>query len=127
MMFYVADTHALIKYLTGILPKKTQITFKECERGIHTIFIPTIVLAESFYLIKRGKIKLDFEEMISKIQSSENFVIIPFDIRILRLFSGIKEFEIHDKIIVATAKYLNANLITQDKKIVKSKDVETIW
>ena len=33
----------------------------------------------------------------------------------------------HDRIIVATAKLLNATLITKDEKIKNSKIVKTIW
>lgn len=33
----------------------------------------------------------------------------------------------HDKIIIATAKILNAKLITKDEKIIESGYVETIW
>ena len=126
-MFYVADTHALVKYLTSILPKKIETIFQECERGIHIIFVPTIVLAESFYLIKKKKIALNFAQMITKIENSENFSIIPFNLAIIKLFSDIEEFEIHDQIIVATAKFLDAALITKDKEITDSKIVRTIW
>lgn len=33
----------------------------------------------------------------------------------------------HDRILVATAKLLNAALITKDEEIIKSKVVRTIW
>jgi predicted nuclease of predicted toxin-antitoxin system len=35
--------------------------------------------------------------------------------------------ELHDKIIVSTAKFLNATLITKDKEIRDSNIVKTIW
>jgi len=41
---------------------------------------------------------------------------------------SIKEIvEPHDRIVVATAKLLNAKLITKDDKIRISRIVETIW
>jgi predicted nuclease of predicted toxin-antitoxin system len=36
-------------------------------------------------------------------------------------------YELHDKIIVATAKLLDAKVITKDVDIQNSKLVETIW
>ncbi len=126
-MLYVADTHALVKYLAGILPNRPKIIFEESEKGLHTIYIPTIVLAESFYLISKKKIALNFENMITKIENSKNFSIVNFNLDIVKLFPIIKDREIHDQIIVATAKFLNAKLITKDKEITESKDVETIW
>ena len=41
--------------------------------------------------------------------------------------SKIKLKEPHDRIIVATAKLLNARLITKDKLIKKSGYVKTVW
>ena len=123
-MLYVADTHILVKYLAGVLPSRFQPVFRESEKGIHIIFIPTIVLAEIIYLIKRKKISLDFEQTISKIEESKNFIIVPFNIDIIKLFSNIKEYEIHDAIIIATTNYLNGILITQDKEIINSKEVK---
>lgn len=126
-MLYVADTHALVKYLVGILPNRPKIIFEESEKGLHTIYIPTIVLAESFYLIRKKKIALNFDGMIAKIENSKNFSIVNFNLDIVKLFPTIKEMEIHDQIIVATAKHLNVKLISQDKEIIASKEVETVW
>ena len=39
----------------------------------------------------------------------------------------IKFGELHDRIIISTAKMLNAILITKDEKIIKSGIVKTIW
>ncbi len=125
-MLYVADTHILIKYLSKILPRRLETIFNECEIGKHTIFVPTIVLAESYYLIKKNKVSINLQEVITKIEGSENFRIVPFNLDILKLFFDAKEFELHDLIIVATSKYLNAKLITQDKDIIRSKNVEVI-
>jgi PIN domain nuclease of toxin-antitoxin system len=40
---------------------------------------------------------------------------------------SLKLKEIHDRIIVASAKILNTKLITKDKEIKKSRIVETVW
>jgi PIN domain nuclease of toxin-antitoxin system len=40
---------------------------------------------------------------------------------------NVKLADPHERIIVATAKLLNARLITKDEKIRNSKIVETIW
>ena len=45
----------------------------------------------------------------------------------LREFIQMKNLDLHDQIIVATAKFLNAILITKDKKIRDSNIVETVW
>lgn len=126
-MIFVADTHALVKYLLGILPKKADDVFRSSEKGETAIFIPTIVLAECYYLIQDKTIELDFEELIRRIETSDNFSVAPFTFEILKLFPAIGIKEIHDKIIVATAKHLNAAVITRDEAIKKSGLLEVVW
>ena len=58
-MLYVTDAHALFgTYLIHSLKESTKC--KSAERGESTIFVPTIVLAECFYLVEKGKIDLNF-------------------------------------------------------------------
>lgn len=57
--------------------------------------------------------KLDFKDLFNRIRMSENYVIIPLDYKILLHMSETEEVaELHDKIIVATAKLLGTPLIT---------------
>lgn len=126
-MFYVVDAHPLIWYLSGKLPQNVDDIFKASENGDYVIFVPTIVLAECYYLSKKGKIEMNFENILRLIERSSNFLVTPFNMDIIKLFSNINIEEIHDKIIVSTAKLLNAVLITKDRKIRDSKIVETVW
>lgn len=84
-MFYVADTHAFIWYILGKLPENIDKIFQSAEKGEVVIFIPTIVLAECKYLVKNRKIKLNFSELLRKIETSRNFVPVPFDFAVLKL------------------------------------------
>ncbi|MFZ3066453.1 MAG: PIN domain-containing protein [Nitrospirota bacterium] len=127
-MRYVADTHALIFHTINKLPKKSDEIFRSCEEGKGIIiYIPTIVLAESYYLVKHGKVKLDFDKLLNKLENSYNYSIISFNIDILKLFMKTKANEIHDRIIVATTKYLDAILITKDGEIRNSEEVKVVW
>ena len=127
MMFYVVDTHPLIWYLAEKLPKGVDDIFKSSERGDFVIFIPTIVLAECYYLSDDNRIQLNFEDILIKIEKSSNFLITPFNLDIIKMLPKINIKELHDKIIVSTAKLLNATLITKDRKIRDSRIVETVW
>jgi len=127
MMFYVVDTHPLIWYLAEKLPKNVDEIFKASENGDCVIFVPTIVLAECYYLIEDKRIQLNFNDVLAKIEESSNFLIVPFNLDIIKMFSKINIKELHDKIIVSTARFLNATLITKDRKIRDSKIVETVW
>ena len=106
---------------------RVDVIFKSAETGNSTIFVPTIVLAECLYLVENGKIELDFEDLLMRIEMSKNFVVTSFNYQLLKLLPEIKLNEIHDRIIVATAKILKGKLITKDFEITKSGIVETVW
>ena len=124
---YVSDTHAWIYYLLNRLPEKVDSIFTTVEKHDETMFVPTIVLNECIHIIESGKISLDYEELFAKFDTSDNFVVVPLDLEVTRLVPKIRLSELHDRIIVATAKILNAVLVTKDKKIAESGLVKTVW
>ncbi|MGB9759459.1 MAG: type II toxin-antitoxin system VapC family toxin [Thermoproteota archaeon] len=126
-MLYVADTHAFVWYIIGMLPERINSIFKSAERGESIIYIPTIVLAECLYLVENKKIDVNFRELLSKLEMSANFVPVSLNFQVIKLLPEIKLEELHDRIIVATTKILGAKLITKDEEIRGSKIVETIW
>ena len=126
-MFYVTDTHPFIWYLAGRLPAKVDRIFESAEKGESIIFVPTVVLAECLHLAENKKIDLNFNELLRKIEICSNFIPISFNFQVVRLLSEINLNELHDRIIVATTKLLNAKLITKDKEIRESGIVETVW
>jgi len=66
--------------------------------------------------------------LFRKINDSGNFVIIALDYPILQKMIALKEIpELHDKIIVSTAKYLNLPIITKDKSLRDFTSIKTIW
>lgn len=129
LMDYVTDTHSLVWYFTedSRLSKKALEAFERTkEEGL--IVVPSVVLAEIMFIAKKGKITLTFEESLNKIEEYENFDITPLDADLLRVANSIEaDLEMHDKLIVATALYFNATLITKDKLIRDSGMCSTTW
>ncbi len=69
-----------------------------------------------------------FTNSPKKIIDSENYIVIPLDIPILQKLVELKDVpELHDKIIVSTANYLNSPLITKDKFLRELPYLKTIW
>ena len=126
-MFYVADTHAWVFYLLNKLPEKTNDAFKSVEKGESIMFVPTIALAECIHLIEGKKIALNLKELFVKFETGGNFMPVSLNFEIIKEISKVKLEELHDRIIVATARLLDAKLITKDSDIVNSKLVETVW
>ena len=129
-MNFVADTHALIWWFTDSprISSKASEIFEECEKGENIIFIPTIVIAESLSIFEKKRISFNFKNLFKKIDTSENFILIALDYPILKKMVDLKEIpELHDKIIVSTAKYLDLPIITKDKILQKLSSIKTIW
>ena len=80
------------------------------------------------FIAKKGKIVLNFEEILKTIEEYDNIEVAPLDIDILKVANKIeKELEMHDRLIVATALYYNAPLITKDRLITQSQLCPTLW
>ena len=129
-MNYVTDTHALLWWFTDsprISPKASEI-FEKSEEGENVIFIPSIVIAELLSIFDKKRVSFDFKNLFQKIHTSENFVLIALDYPILQKMVALKEVpELHDKIIVSTARYLKLPIITKDKTLQKLPTVKTVW
>jgi PIN domain nuclease of toxin-antitoxin system len=129
-MNFVTDTHALLWWFTSSskIGLKAIDIFEKCESGQNIIFIPSIVLAEALSIFEKKRTPFDFRKLLKRIEDSENFVIIPLDYPILKKMIDLKDIpELHDKIIVSTAKYLNVPVITKDKTIQNHPDIKFIW
>ena len=129
-MNFVADTHSLLWWFTDSprLSSKAAEIFEKCEKGENIIFIPSIVIAETLSIFDKKRITFNFKNLLKKIHTSENFVLIALDYPILQKMLALKEVpELHDKIIVSTAKYLKVPIITKDKTLQNVPFVKTIW
>jgi len=128
-MDVVTDTHSIVWYFTNdpILSKRALDALeKTAKEGL--IIIPAVVLAEMMFIAKKGKIVLNFEEILKIIEEYDNIEVAPLDIDILRVANKIeKELEMHDRLIVATALNHNTPLITKDRLITQSHLCPTLW
>ncbi len=129
-MNFVADTHALLWWFTDStrISSKAAGIFEKSERGEGIIFIPSIVIAEALSIFDKKRIDFDFGKLFKMINDSEHFFIISLDLPILEEMIALKEIpELHDKIIVSTAKHLNIPIITKDSILQASQSIETVW
>ena len=72
---YVTDTHSLIWYLIDSpkLSYNANQVFQKIEGGKAQLIIPAIVIAEIIYLVQKGKIHADLDNLLQKIMDSDNF------------------------------------------------------
>lgn len=127
---YVADTHALLWYLTDspLLGKNASAAFDEADAGNAFIHVPSIVLAELYFLNVKLNAPIDFTGEYKKLETGGQFVLTSFEPQDVLDFdadSAVKEM--HDRIIVGAARRLNAACLTKDSSITNSGLVKIIW
>jgi predicted nucleic acid-binding protein len=124
----VTDTQALIKFMMGqrVFNERCHQAFLSADRGDTVIIIPAIVLMEILYLFERNRIKIDLIQTEELLQS-KNYQCEPLGLEILKTASEIDDIpELHDRMIAATARYLDIPLITNDPVIRKSGFVKIL-
>ncbi len=129
-MDFVTDTHALLWWFVDspkISPKASAI-FEECGNGENVIFVPSIVIAEALSIFDKRRVSFNFRRLLKKVHESDNFTLVALDFPVLQKMTTLKNIpELHDKIIVATAKHLNLPIITKDETLQNIKNIKTIW
>jgi PIN domain nuclease of toxin-antitoxin system len=128
-MLYILDTHVLIWYFIGSsrLSKKLREKIDIIRNEGGRLLVPTIVLAEALDIAEKGRVEFNFTEMYRLIEEESEFEIVGFDSEIFDETTRIKGVnEIHDRIIVATAKFYEGGVLTKDRIISESGEVETI-
>lgn len=130
----VVDTTAVISYFSHVFEKGSQIE-KEGISIINDAFtsddkiimiIPSIVFVEIFdkWFLERNEEFRDkfMAEVFLPIQNSNNIEIREIDDEVIEEFIKLYDKDIaleqHDKIVLASAIVLKADLITSDKKLI---------
>ncbi|MER3433299.1 MAG: twitching motility protein PilT [Leptolyngbya sp. ERB_1_1] len=119
MEIFVIDTHALAWFFAedARLSPVVDNILTLAETSTTQILIPTLVLAE-----------LTMPVILEAIQQSRSFIIADFGFPVFQAFLELpSDWDLHDRIIAATAKCYSAKLITRDEVLRNSPDLETIW
>ena len=128
-ILYVLDTHVLIWYFIGSRRLRGELKelIDETRRQGGRLLVPTIVLAEALDVAEKGRVGFDFAEMYRLIREEPEFEVIGFSPEIFDEAMGVEGIqEIHDRIIVATARFYRAGLLTKHRIIRESGEVEVL-
>ena len=97
------------------------------DRREHTIFVSIVSLVEILYLSEKKRIPIDLDQTIDAILARPNYEIVELDVTIMKEAKHVRGLELHDRLIVSTARFLAVPMITPDKQITDSGLVEVIW
>ena len=128
-MEYLLDTVTLVRYLTKSrnITAKVKIIFEKAEQNECKFFISTISFMEILYLSEKKRIPINLDEVVEKIKESTIYSVAALSTEIILTAQQVDFYELHDRMILATAKYLDLPLISPDRKFKEVGDIETIW
>lgn len=128
-MNYVADTVTITRHFSGAgkIGLKAKKIIKEAEEGKHKLFISVVSLFEIMYLAEKNRIKISLKNTVSNIQRKSCYTIVDLNTDIILKAETIKFYELHDRLILGTAKYLNGDILSSDVRFDEIGDVNRIW
>jgi PIN domain nuclease of toxin-antitoxin system len=128
----VLDTHALVWWVSDqrLSPDAAAAISAELEGG--SILVSSITAWELALLVRRDKLELstDLQLWLSTAEQVRGVRFVPIDnaIAVASIeLPGTFHSDPADRIIVATARTLGADLITADQKIRAYPHVRTVW
>lgn len=127
---YVIDTVSFIYYLSEILPEKAEKIFRSAEKGDVKLILPSISIGEAIYVFKKQKKNRAGEEISKMLDNLGKCAYIEVKDLELQDWKNIAESnipELHDRMVVAIARKYELPLITNDREIIKSGEVKTVW
>ena len=120
----VIDSHALFWFLTGNqkLSSKAQRVIEDAAQ----VIVPTIVLLEIYYLLKKQGLGHRFIELLAEIKN-RTYLVYPLDLEVVvHVVSLDDALEMHDRVIVATAAMWRVPIVTKDS-IIQRTYPKTVW
>ena len=79
------------------------------------------------YLAEKNRIDLNLKETLKKIEQSSLYFIVNLTSQIVEVARNVEFYELHDRMILATAKWLEIPIISSDKKFNNVPNIECIW
>lgn len=132
---YAVDAVALLSYFADKLKSKGHEIFLKAEKNQLDIVVPSIVIGETIYIIKKGReifgkqIEEEKIDVILKtIYESVNFHVVDLNLSGWNAFLKSEILGLHDRMIVATCVQEEVDgLISCDDNIIESGEISTYW
>jgi len=127
---YVTDTHSLYWYRRDArrLSPAADAAFRLAAAGGARIVVPTIVVAEFYYLTEKAGYPVVASELIDHISGSREFTFSELgqsQLEKMEEVTGV--LEMHDRLIAAEALVHQAPIISKDAALRAIGVVQVIW
>ena len=128
-MQYLLDTVAVVRHFTGSgkIGKKAVAILDSQSDSNHVFMISVISLMEIMYLAEKKRISIHFNETLDRLERSSSYVIIDLNKEILKAAHTFQFPDLHDRLIIATAKWLDVPVISSDQQFASVEGVDVVW
>jgi PIN domain nuclease of toxin-antitoxin system len=129
-MNYLLDTVTVIRHFSeqGKIGKQAALILDAVGKNQEiTLSISTISLMEIMYLAEKKRITIDLQQTLKLINASPYYNIINLTTEILLTAETIEFYELHDRLILATAKWLDIPILSSDSLFPQLPDITVIW
>ena len=128
-MQYLLDTVTIVRHFTetGQIGRAAASILDTIEACDNLLIISVISLMEIMYLAEKNRITLSLAETLKRIESSSKYMIINLSPDILRVAETITFPELHDRLLLATAKWLDIPIISSDRAFKNITGINVLW
>ena len=129
-MNYLLDTVTLIRHFSeqGKIGKQAAFILDGIEKNTYDNFsISVVSLMEVMYLAEKKRIAIDLHKTLELIQHSSHYDVVNLTPEILITADSIDFYELHDRLILATTKWLDIPIISNDSLFSQVPGITVIW
>ena len=128
-MQYLLDTVTIVRHFSGRgrIGQQAAHILDTIEERDDLLIISVISLMEILYLSERNRITINLTETLERIESSSKYVVINLSSEILRVAETIEFRELHDRLILATARWLDIPIMSSDEAFEDVPGIDVIW
>ena len=128
-MDYLLDTVAIIRHFSGHgrIGRKAKTIIEEAEDGKHVLLLSVVSLFEIMYLAEKNRIAISLPNTLTLIHQKPCYQVAELSADIVVAASKIKFNELHDRLILATAKHLNLDILSSDLRFDELEKFKRIW
>ena len=125
-MQYLLDTITIVRHFTdtGYIGIKAREILNDFDNHF---LISVVSLMEIMYLSEKHRININLTETLNKMESSSLYSGIDLTPEILKVAERTPFRELHDRLILSTAKWLEIPIISSDEEFDEVEGIEVIW
>lgn len=128
-MIILLDTVAVVRHFSGEgrVGRKAAGIFENIEIGNDLCLISAVSLMEILYLSEKHRIPVNLTDTLREIQASESYAIVDLNAEILKVAESLDFRELHDRLILATARWFEVPVLSSDREFRQVEGIEIIW